>query len=108
MDLGRLAKDSALTAFVALILAIPLVGFNTNQPGGGEEIGTRWDWVAIAVVVVLIGRFVIGLLPRRRQGERPPIVSLFLTKHQQLLGWAGLGIAIVWPYLPFASQYLLD
>jgi len=108
MDLGRLAKDSALTAFVALILAIPLVGFNTNQPGGGDEIGTRWDWVAIAVVVVLIGRFVIGLLPRRRQGERPPIVSLFLTKHQQLLGWAGLGIAIVWPYLPFASQYLLD
>ena len=107
MDLGKRAKDSALAAFVALILAIPLVGFNTDQPGG-TSIGTRWDWVAIAVVVVFVGRFAIGLLPRRHQGERPPVVSLFLTKHQHILGWIGLGIAIVWPFLPFASQYLLD
>jgi branched-chain amino acid transport system permease protein len=108
MDLAQRAKDSALTAFVALILAIPLVGFNTNLPGGGPDIATRWDWVAIAVAVVFVGRFALGLVPPRRQVERPPVVSLFLTKHQQLLGWIGLGIAIVWPYLPFASQYLLD
>jgi branched-chain amino acid transport system permease protein len=107
MDLGKLAKDSALAAFVALILAIPLVGFDTNQPGG-KSVGTRWDWVAIAVVVVFVGRIVIGLLPRRRQGERPPVVSLFLTKHQNILGWVGLGIAIVWPFMPFATQYELD
>jgi branched-chain amino acid transport system permease protein len=107
MDLGKLAKDSALAAFVALILAIPLVGFSTNQPGG-SNIGTRWDWVAIAVVVVFVGRILIGLVPRRHQGERPPVVSLFVTKHQNILGWIGLGIAIVWPFLPFASQYLLD
>ncbi|HXE29933.1 MAG TPA: DUF3382 domain-containing protein, partial [Stellaceae bacterium] len=107
MDLGKLAKDSALAAFVALILAIPLAGFNTNQPGG-NSIGTRWDWVAIAVVVVFVGRFAIGLLPKRRRSDRPPVVSLFLTKHQSILGWVGLGIAIVWPFMPFASQYYLD
>ena len=107
MDLARLAKDSSLAAFVALVLAIPLVGFNTNQPGG-STIGTRWDWVAIAVVAVFVGRFAIGLLPRRHQGERPPVVSLFLTQHQQILGWIGLGIAIVWPFMPFATQYELD
>src|SRR5689334_12168341 len=108
MDLAQRAKDAALTAFVALILAIPLVGFNTNLPGGGPDIATRWDWVAIAVAVVFVGRFALGLVLRRRQVERAPVVSLFLTKHQQLLGWIGLAIAVVWPYLPFASQYLLD
>ncbi|HEY1504005.1 MAG TPA: high-affinity branched-chain amino acid ABC transporter permease LivM [Stellaceae bacterium] len=108
MDLGRLAKDAALAAFVALILAIPLAGFDTNQPGASAGIATRWNWVAIAVAAVFVGRFVIGFLPRRRPGGRPPVVSLFLAKHQNILGWIGLGIAVVWPFLPFASQYLLD
>ena len=44
MNLGRLAKDSALAAFVALILAIPLAGFSTNQSGAG--IDTRFSWAA--------------------------------------------------------------
>ncbi len=107
MDFGKLAKDAALAAFVALILAIPLVGFNTNQPSG-TSIGTRFDWVAIAVGVVFVGRFALGLLPRRRHVERPPVISLFVAKHQHILGWIGLAIAIAWPFLPFASQYLLD
>jgi branched-chain amino acid transport system permease protein len=107
MGLAKRAKDSALAAFVALILAFPLAGFDTNRQSG-TAIGTRFDWVAIAVVVVFFGRLLIGLLPRRRNGERPPVVSLFLTRHQHILGWIGLGVALAWPFLPFASQYLLD
>ena len=108
MDLLKLTKDSALAAFVALILAIPLAGFDTNQLAGGTTIGIRPSWVAIAVVAVFVGRFVIGLLPRRRRGERPPVVSLFIAEHHRVLGWIALAIALVWPFLPFASQYLLD
>jgi branched-chain amino acid transport system permease protein len=106
MDLGRLARDSALAAFVALILAIPLVGFSTNQAGAGLDF--RFSWVVIAVVVAFVGRFALGLLPQRRRAERPPVVTLFLTKHQRLLGWIALGAAIVWPFMPFATQYNLD
>jgi branched-chain amino acid transport system permease protein len=106
MDLGRLARDSALAAFLALILAIPLVGFSTNQAGAGLDF--RFSWVVIAVVVVFVGRFALGLLPQRRRAERPPVVTLFLTKHQRLLGWIALGVAIVWPFMPFATQYDLD
>jgi branched-chain amino acid transport system permease protein len=106
MDLGRLARDSALAAFVALILAIPLVGFSTNQAGAGLDF--RFSWVVIAVVVAFVGRFALGLLPQRRRAERPPVVTLFLTKHQRLLGWIALGVAIVWPFMPFATQYDLD
>jgi branched-chain amino acid transport system permease protein len=106
MDLGRLARDSALAAFVALILAIPLVGFSTNQAGAGLDF--RFSWVVIAVVVAFVGRFALGLLPQRRRAERSPVVTLFLTKHQRLLGWIALGAAIVWPFMPFATQYNLD
>jgi branched-chain amino acid transport system permease protein len=106
MDLGRLARDSALAAFLALILAIPLVGFSTNQAGAGLDF--RFSWVVIAVVVAFVGRFALGLLPQRRRAERPPVVTLFLTKHQRLLGWIALGAAIVWPFMPFATQYNLD
>jgi branched-chain amino acid transport system permease protein len=106
MNLGSRLKDSALAAFVALILAIPLAGFSTNQAGAG--IVTRFSWVVIAVVVVFVGRFALGLLPERRRGERPPVVTLFLTKNQRVLGCLALAVAIVWPFTPFASQYSLD
>jgi branched-chain amino acid transport system permease protein len=107
MDPRGLAKDSALAALVALVLAIPLVGFDTNR-SSGTDVATRFSWVAIAVVVVFVGRFALGLLPRRHtRDSRPPVVSLFLTRHQRLLGWIGLAVALIWPFLPFSSVYLV-
>ena len=109
MRAAQLAKESALAAFVALILAIPLVGFTTNQ-AGGTGVGTRFSWVAIAVVVVFVGRFALGLLPRRHRSasDQPGKIALFLTRHQRNLGWIGLAVALVWPFMPFASRYLID
>jgi branched-chain amino acid transport system permease protein len=109
MPAAQLAKESAVAAFVALILAIPLVGFTTNQ-AGGTGVGTRFSWVAIAVVVVFVGRFALGLLPQRRRAasNQPGKVTLFLTRNQRILGWIGLAIALVWPFLPFTSRYLVD
>jgi branched-chain amino acid transport system permease protein len=109
MQAAQLAKESALAAFVALILAIPLVGFTTNQ-AGGTGVGTRFTWVAIAVVVVFVGRFALGLLPRRHRpaSDQPGKGALFLTRHQRTLGWIGLAVALVWPFMPFASRYLID
>jgi branched-chain amino acid transport system permease protein len=110
MKLRGLVKDSALAAFIALILAIPLAGFDTSQQSAttGTSIGVRPSWVAIAVVTVFVGRFVLGLLPRRQRRERPPVVSLFIARHRRMLGMLGLAGAVIWPFLPFASQYLLD
>ncbi|HVA12354.1 MAG TPA: high-affinity branched-chain amino acid ABC transporter permease LivM [Stellaceae bacterium] len=109
MPLAQLAKNSALAALVALALAFPLAGFDTNQVGGGTVIGTRFSWVAIAVVGVFVGRFALGLLPRRRASRsRPPVVSLFLARHQRALGWIGLALAVTWPFMPFSSRYLVD
>jgi hypothetical protein len=50
MPLRLAAKDAGLAAFIALILAIPLIGFTTGEGGGKIVVITRFQWVAIAVV----------------------------------------------------------
>src|SRR5262245_63837745 len=55
-DLTRALKDAALAAFVALILAIPLVGFQTLDLPTGLGIAYRWDTVAYGVAGVFAGR----------------------------------------------------
>jgi len=48
-------RDAAAAAFVALMLALPLVGFRAVDEAQGLRIETRFDWVAIAVVAVFLG-----------------------------------------------------
>jgi branched-chain amino acid transport system permease protein len=106
MVLRNLLKDSVLAAFVALILAIPLVGFN---PVEGGRVEMRLSWVAIAVVAVFLGRIAIGMIPRRSRAAREtPRFAPLTSQNIQWLGWAGVIAAIVWPFLPFSSRYLVD
>jgi branched-chain amino acid transport system permease protein len=60
-DLARALKDSALAAVVALILAIPLVGFQTLDLPTGLGIGYRWDTVAYGVAAVFAGRLFFAI-----------------------------------------------
>ncbi len=106
MPLRNLLKDSAFAALVALILAIPLVGFN---PIEGGKVEMRLNWVIIAVVAVFIGRIAIGLVPRRSRAVRAaPRFAPMTSRHIQWLGWMGLVAAVIWPLLPFSSRYLVD
>src|SRR5579862_5773247 len=109
MPLKGLAKDSALAAFVALILAIPLVGLNTVERDGRIVVETRFSWVAIAVVAVFVGRLLLGLVPRRQKQatDKRPLAAL-LDKHARRLGWCSLAGLVIWPFLPFSSTYLVD
>ena len=108
MGLAARAKDSALAAFVACVLAIPLVGFNVNTSGSLIVVETRFRWVAIAVAGVFVGRLGLGFLPRRRLSFEPLGLAVFLNRNIRALGWCGLGAAILWPFLPFSSNYLVD
>ncbi len=107
MPVRLVAKDAALAAFIALILAIPLVGFTTNDTGGTVVIETRFHWVAIAVAAVFVGRLGWGFVPRRTGGPILPRVVERPALNTKLLGWLGLGAAILWPFLPFATNYLI-
>ncbi|MFO1128694.1 MAG: high-affinity branched-chain amino acid ABC transporter permease LivM [Rhodospirillales bacterium] len=70
-------KEALLAAFVALLLAVPLVGFQTVQPlsGAGLELHTRWPWVAIAVAAVFAGRFIIAAVLERRRSRAPILAT---------------------------------
>ncbi len=64
MDVRALLKDAGLAAFVAFMLALPMVGFQTVDVSGGHGItvNTRFGDVAITVALVFIGRIALGLL----------------------------------------------
>lgn len=91
-------------------MAIPLVGFNLIEIDSRIGIETRFGWVAIAVGVVFAGRLGLGLLLRhRRQTTRTtPTIAAPVGRNTQLLGWCGLAAAVIWPFLPFSSIYLID
>ena len=53
MDIRALLKDAGLAAFVAFMLALPMVGFQTVDVSGGHGITvvTRFGDVAISVAL---------------------------------------------------------
>ena len=106
-------KEAGITALVALILAIPLVGLHATDDGGGLIVRTRFGWVAIAVAAVFLGRLLLVLLrgslswgdvPHRR-------LAHIGAAAQRGLHWfmlAGLAFAILLPFLPFGDRYSVD
>jgi branched-chain amino acid transport system permease protein len=109
-----LVTDSALAAFVAMLLALPLVGLESYDIGGGAlGIRTHFNWVAIAGVAVFAGRFALLLLHEVRGAARWRPRPLALPA-----GWAGrlspaitvtgIALALALPFLPFSSRYLID
>ncbi|MGH7033419.1 MAG: high-affinity branched-chain amino acid ABC transporter permease LivM [Stellaceae bacterium] len=106
MPLRLAAKDAGLAAFIALVLAIPLIGFTTGEGGGRVIVITRFQWVAVAVAAVFVGRLAWALIPWRAQRRQGLRVVPHYKLDMRLLGWLGLGVAILWPFLPFASNYL--
>ena len=58
-----LLKDAVLAALVAVLLALPLVGLQTYDIGGGAlGIRTHFDWVAVAGAAVFAGRLALRVL----------------------------------------------
>src|SRR5207245_1450734 len=65
-----LLKDAVLAALVAVLLALPLVGLQTYDIGGGAlGIRTHFDWVAWAGGVVFAGRLALRTLYRLYSGR---------------------------------------
>ncbi len=108
MVLRARAKDSALAALVACILAIPLVGFDTIIIDGKTVVETRFSWVAMACAAVFLGRLATGYFPRGERATKNPAVAEWLAQNVRWLAWCGFAAAIVWPFLPFSSRYLVD
>ena len=112
---AALLKDALIAAAIAALLALPLVGLQTYDVGGGAlGIRTHFDWVAIAAVAVFAGRLALrlfpGLLPRRSAGWSIRLTGIALWARGQMLPivMVGIGFAVALPFLPFSSRYLID
>lgn len=112
--LGAL-KEAALTALVAFVLALPLIGIHAVGGVDGLSVESRWDWLIIAVLVVFFGR--IGLIALRRswpsvRAWHDGLPSLQLgsriDRHQLPLGVAILAAAIILPVTPLTDRYMTD
>ncbi|HEX3412206.1 MAG TPA: DUF3382 domain-containing protein, partial [Stellaceae bacterium] len=110
-----LLKDAVLAALAAVLLALPLVGLQTYDIGGGAlGIRTHFDWVAIAGAAVFAGRLALRVLQHfyraRPAGRARVVASLAAWGNRQVLPMtvAGIGFAVALPFLPFSSRYLID
>jgi branched-chain amino acid transport system permease protein len=115
LDWGAVFKDAALAALVAVLLALPLVGLQTYDVGGGGlGIRTRFDWVLIGAVAVFIGRSQLVIARRifagRRRGGAGVAArrSAWGTRRARSITVLGVLFAVALPFLPFSSRYLVD
>ncbi|MBI3516128.1 MAG: high-affinity branched-chain amino acid ABC transporter permease LivM [Proteobacteria bacterium] len=104
---GRL-RDAAAAAFVTLVLALPLVGLRTVDQGGALVLETRWDWVAIGVAAVFVGRLALGLFAHLRLRVPRVVPRVAQGVAMPWLAWAVAGFAVALPFLPFADRYVID
>jgi branched-chain amino acid transport system permease protein len=108
-------KDAVLAGLMAVLLALPLMGLQTYDIGGGAlGIRTHFDWVAITAVSVFAGRLVLRIYRQVHYSRERPGETLFT----RLAAWgsrrvlpitiAGIAFAVALPFLPFSSRYLID
>ena len=72
IDWADLAKDALVAAVIAGLLALPFVGLETYDIGGGAlGVRSHFDRVAIAVLAMFAGRFTIRLVYRKYRARQP-------------------------------------
>ncbi len=116
-DFIAAAKEAGLTAFVAAMLAIPMVGLRTTEQTTGLGLSFNFDQVVWVVGVVFIGRML--LIAIRQSRRRKTVVksdgdslidrvARFAATKQTQLTLALLVFAIVLPFMPFSDRYVID
>jgi len=114
-----LLREAALSALLALVLALPFFGFYTEEQAGRLTVETRFSWVMTAVVVVFFGRllFLSALRLRPASGwfHMPTglaALAPILRPHaNRLMVWfmaMAILFALLLPVLPFSSRYAID
>ncbi|WP_449221029.1 high-affinity branched-chain amino acid ABC transporter permease LivM [Tistrella mobilis] len=110
---GAAIKDAGLAAFVAFILALPMLGLKTVAEGPVVVVEPRWDWLIIAVVAVFFGRLAITSWARLRGpahgGARAGThAGQGVAKYLKGIGWGGIVVAIILPLMPFMDRTSVD
>ncbi len=108
-------KEAGIAALLAMVLALPLVGFETVEQGSSLGIDTRMVWVPVAGAVVFVGRLLlIAWRSRPGAGAGNAAIRAFATLGERFhtgLPWiatAAIVFAVAMPFLPFANRTVVD
>jgi branched-chain amino acid transport system permease protein len=109
LDWAHLLKDATLAALVALLLAIPLVGFQAIEVNAALTIRTRFGWVAIGVAVVFAGRLSLRVVQElwpihATRARRPWLID---RRWSKIFAWLCVAAAVALPFLPLSSGYVV-
>jgi branched-chain amino acid transport system permease protein len=106
-------KDASAWAFVALLLAIPLLAYRTTETQTNLQLVARWPMVASAVAMVFAARLgfalagpidVVRLIPEHLLAAAR---AAFETAFRWIIPAMGV-FALVLPFTPLADRYILD
>lgn len=108
------AKEAFLAGVVTFVLAVPILGLQTIDAGGGTlGINQRWDVVAGAVLIVFVGRLLLALSRPAREARRAatPMFDRAIDRIEpfgRYIFWAAVAFAFAMPFMPFANRYVVD
>ena len=115
---GRMAgllKDAGVAALIAALLALPFIGLETYDIGGGAlGVRTHFDRVALCRRGGFRRPFRDPAVPpapyRRLAGQRPAAGAGRGLEQPPRRPDHGIGVAfaVALPFLPFSSRYLVD
>ncbi len=111
LDVGAMVKEAGITALVIFALSAALVGFETTDIPGGIGINTRFDDVAVVVILGFVGRIALVLLRQHRPGPvliGAPLmaVAMLLMLLAEPLFGPETAVAIA-PFVPFQDPVVL-
>ncbi len=97
-------------ALLAAVLALPFIALRLDEGEGGLVVATRWPEFLFAVGLVFAFFFAKNLFPKRESGVKESLdrITLWLQKHESKIGALLLFIALLLPFLPFSSRYVID
>ena len=111
-------REATMAAFVAALLALPILGFRLIDSAQGLVLGYRYSWIAYAALAVFAGRFLLSLavamwnnrLPRDgvRQADRMAIFRRSASERDRIVGWVMIAAVLVLPLLPFTDRNIVD
>jgi branched-chain amino acid transport system permease protein len=118
IDEAAALKEAIFAAVVAAVVGLPLIAVRTVTEGGGLTLDYRWNELAIFVAAVLAGKFALAVL-RQWWAALPPgqvrawqraldSVAAVARIFGRALSVLGLVLAVVLPFLPFSSRYVID
>lgn len=108
-----LLKEAGLTALVAFVLALPLIGFKTITGGGRLEFVFRWEVLLATVSIIFFGRLTLAAV-RDTWGKKGSVSTRFIRlsenikKRRLFLTILVIAAALVFPFMPEVDRRLVD